>query len=46
MIQEAAVRQGIDREEEMARWLERAGKAVVGTGPQVQDVKGESDYHR
>ena len=29
MIQEAAVRQGIDREEEMARWLEEQGKQLL-----------------
>ena len=44
MIQEAAVRQGIDREEEVAQWLRRAREAAVGKGPQVQGVKGESDY--
>ncbi len=29
MIQEAAVRQGIDREEEVARWLEEQGKQLL-----------------
>ena len=32
MIQEAAVRQGIDREEEVAQWLEEQGKQMLARG--------------
>ena len=39
MIQEAAVRQGIDREEEMAQWLEEQGKQMLARGLRAYVLK-------
>ncbi len=46
MIQEAAVRLGIDREEKLVQWLEEQGKQELAKGLRASVFDGESVYHR